>query len=112
MRKTAFLITQAFVDHPYRTIKRQWGFDHIMTKKVIKAASTDLELMALAYNLRRMFNLGVELKTRFYSLQTALLKLLVRLLSYLNQRIIFSYKNHQFKFYGLKTKNPLSLIHK
>ncbi|WGH76715.1 transposase [Tenacibaculum tangerinum] len=24
---------QALVEHPFGTIKRQWGFDHIMTKK-------------------------------------------------------------------------------
>lgn len=53
---------RALVEHPYGTIKRQWGFDHIMTKKGIPAASADLGLIALAYNLRRMFNMGMELK--------------------------------------------------
>ena len=54
---------QALVEHPYGTIKRQWGFDHIITKRGIKAASADLGLMLLAYNLKRLFNLQVPFKT-------------------------------------------------
>ena len=49
---------QALVEHPFGTIKRQWGFDHILTKRGIKAASADFGLIALAYNLRRLFNLS------------------------------------------------------
>jgi len=52
---------QALVEHPFGTIKRQWGFDHIMTKKGIQAASADLGLIAIAYNLRRLFNLKTAL---------------------------------------------------
>jgi len=52
---------QALVEHPFGTIKRQWGFDHIMTKKGIQAASADLGLIAIAYNLRRLFNLKIAL---------------------------------------------------
>lgn len=48
---------QALVEHPFGTIKRQWGFDHIMTKRGIEAASADFGLIAIAYNLRRLFNL-------------------------------------------------------
>ncbi len=48
---------QALVEHPFGTIKRQWGFDHIITKRGIHAASADVGLMALAYNLKRMFNI-------------------------------------------------------
>ncbi|UOY05796.1 IS1182 family transposase [Muricauda sp. SCSIO 64092] len=49
---------QAIVEHPFGTIKRQWGFDYIITKKGIASASADFGLTALAYNLKRMFNLG------------------------------------------------------
>src|SRR5690625_6632076 len=48
---------QAIVEHPFGTIKRQWGFDHIMTKKTIKRASADIGLVFVAYNLRRIFNI-------------------------------------------------------
>ncbi len=52
---------QAIVEHPYGTIKRQWGFSYILTKKFIKRAEADVGLMFTAYNLRRIFNiLGKE----------------------------------------------------
>jgi hypothetical protein len=48
---------QAIVEHPYGTIKRQWGFNYILTKKGIKRASADVGFMLVAYNLRRILNL-------------------------------------------------------
>nr|WP_299204019.1 hypothetical protein [uncultured Brumimicrobium sp.] len=50
------------VEHPYGTIKRQWGFDHIMTKKGLQRAEADFGLIALAYNLKRVLNLEVTAK--------------------------------------------------
>lgn len=38
-------------------IKRQWGFDHIITKKTKKRASADVGLIYIAFNLRRIFNI-------------------------------------------------------
>jgi len=48
---------QAIVEHPYGIIKRQWDFYYIMTKKSIKRASSDVGLIFVAYNLRRVMNL-------------------------------------------------------
>ncbi len=48
---------QAIVEHPYGTIKRQWGFSYISTKKYIKRASADVGFMFIAYNLRRIMNI-------------------------------------------------------
>jgi transposase len=48
---------QAIVEHPYGTIKRQWGFSYIITKKGISRASSDVGLMLVAYNLRRIVNI-------------------------------------------------------
>jgi hypothetical protein len=45
------------VEHPYGTIKRQWGFNYILTKKGIAMASSDVGLMFIAYNLRRIGNI-------------------------------------------------------
>ena len=42
------------VEHPFGVLKREWGFDHIMT---MKRASADVGLIFSAYNLRRIFNL-------------------------------------------------------
>lgn len=48
---------QAIVEHPFGTIKRQWGFDHILTKRGRKSASADVGLIFIAYNLRRIWNI-------------------------------------------------------
>ena len=48
---------QAIVEHPYGTIKRQWGFSYILTKKGKKRASADVGLMFVAYNIRRIMNI-------------------------------------------------------
>ena len=48
---------QAIVEHPYGTLKRQWGFSYILTKKGIGRASSDVGFMFIAYNLRRIVNI-------------------------------------------------------
>ncbi|PKQ60727.1 hypothetical protein BZG01_20540 [Labilibaculum manganireducens] len=53
---------QAIVEHPYGTLKRQWGFDHIVTKKGMARASADVGLLMTAYNLRRLINI-IGIKT-------------------------------------------------
>jgi len=64
---------QALVEHPFGTIKRQWGFDHIITKKGIKAASADMGLIAIAYNLKRLFNLKVDMKSLISAIKPVVL---------------------------------------
>ena len=64
---------QSIVEHPFGTMKRQWGFDHIMTKKTMKHASADVGLIFIAYNLRRLITLIgiaglIELFSRFIDL--------------------------------------------
>ena len=59
--KALYKQRQAIVEHPYGTIKRQWGFSYIMTKNSSKRASADVGFMMTAYNLRRIINiLGIE----------------------------------------------------
>jgi len=48
---------QSIAEHPYGTIKRQWGFYYIITKKGIKHASADAGCMFVAYYLRRIMNI-------------------------------------------------------
>jgi hypothetical protein len=48
---------QAIVEHPYGTIKRQWGFNYILPKKGIARAGCDIGFMFIAYNLRRIGNI-------------------------------------------------------
>ncbi|MBW2252855.1 MAG: transposase [Deltaproteobacteria bacterium] len=48
---------QAIAEHPYGTIKRQWGFSYIQTKKFMSRASADVGLMFIAYTIRRIMNI-------------------------------------------------------
>ncbi|WP_206077633.1 IS1182 family transposase [Pontibacter sp. SGAir0037] len=45
---------QAIVEHPFGTLKRQWGYSYVLTKKGMGRASADVGLMLVAYNLRRI----------------------------------------------------------
>jgi hypothetical protein len=47
---------QAIIEHTYGTIKRQWCFSYICTKRGLKRASADVGLMFAALNLRRLLN--------------------------------------------------------
>jgi len=38
-------------------MKRAWGFDHIMTKKLKERASADVGFIFIAYNLKRIMNI-------------------------------------------------------
>lgn len=48
---------QAIVEHPFGTLKRQWSFDHVLTKKGMQRASADVGLMFIAYSLRRLITI-------------------------------------------------------
>ena len=48
---------QAIVEHPFGTIKRQWGFNYIVTKKGMDKAEADIGLIFLAYNFRRLLSI-------------------------------------------------------
>jgi len=48
---------QTIAEHPFGTIKRQWGFNYVLTKKEINRASADVGFMFIAYNLRRIVNI-------------------------------------------------------
>jgi hypothetical protein len=82
---------QALVEHPFGTMKRQWGFDHIMTKKTIKRASADVGFIFIAYNLKRIMNIIgleklIEIMARFsivFNLKRANYKLLKPKISWL-----------------------------
>lgn len=55
--KSYYKRRQAIVEHPYGTIKRQWGFNYIMTKKTMERASADVGLIMIAYNLKRLISI-------------------------------------------------------
>ena len=94
--KDTYKKRQAIVEHPYGTIKRQWGFSYIITKKYLHRANADVGLMMVAYNLKRIMNI-VGIKTfREYlynvislfirkTLKKELNKLILRILIFLKQ---------------------------
>ena len=90
---------QALVEHPFGTIKRQWGFDHIITKKGIAAATADFALIALAYNLKRLFNLGYTPKNSLLRIIHHLYKAFLREMSLLQMvNLHIQTKDHYSKF--------------
>jgi hypothetical protein len=48
---------QAIAEHPFGTIKRQWGFSYILTKRGLNRAGSDVGFMFIAYNLRRIISI-------------------------------------------------------
>ena len=63
---------QAIVEHPFGTIKRQWGYTHTLLKTIPKV-QTEFSIIMLAYNLKRSMSiLGAKglkeaLKRAFFS---------------------------------------------
>ena len=93
---------QAIVEHPFGTIKRQWGFNYIITKKYLERAEADFGFIITAYNLRRIISIIGITKLKeylvsifmfFYSKITHL-KLI---LSLINQTIKMTIKNSCYK---------------
>jgi transposase len=73
---------QSIIEHNYGTIKRQWNFHFILTKKYKHRAASDVGFMFIAYNLRRILNIvgleefGKYLKELSRALKSHILKLL------------------------------------
>lgn len=88
---------QSLVEHPFGTMKRQWGFDYIMTKKTIKHAAADVGFIFIAYNLKRLLNIiGVkQLTTIFFLLITSIHQHIARIALSLGQRDLLN-KTHSF----------------
>ena len=85
---------QSIVEHPYGTIKRQWGFYFVITKKGIKRASADVGLMFIAYNLRRLMNIIDQTVFKKFLKELALLfdeiPALVKVISFKISHLVFS----------------------
>jgi transposase len=68
-KKDIYKRRQAIVEHPYGTIKRLWGFNYILTKQGMDRASSDVGLMFVVYNLRRLINIiGFEAFRKYLKL--------------------------------------------
>lgn len=99
---------QAIVEHPYGTIKRQWGFSYIITKKYKKRAEADIGLIFTAYNLRRLINiLGTEaLKAYLENIISLYIKFIHKLRLKISRfKQFYFYRN----FYSLNSKQSLKI---
>jgi len=106
---------QALVEHPFGTMKRQWGFDHIMTKKTKARASADVGLMFIAYNMRRIINIiGKERLMAFLRIQLAAIiasKATIRVYqSILSEINLVLAQIHKLKIFSIRSCKNLSLI--
>jgi transposase len=64
---------QTIAEHPFGTIKRQWGFSYILTKRGINRATSDVGFMFIAYNFRRIINiLGHDLLKEYLRILVSL----------------------------------------
>ena len=99
---------QAIVEHPFGTIKRQWGFSYILTKKTKERASADTGFMMIAYNLKRILNIiGLKAFRAFLEAIYAALNRFLSLFRLFSAPIFFllvkSYDRTLFFFYLYKT---------
>lgn len=103
---------QAIAEHPYGTIKRQWGFNYIMTKKTIKRAESDVGLIFTAYNFRRILNIiGIEALRKYFPFVLMLKRTFLSSLEAFWQQIIFFTKTLTQKPNRLIIKIFASFIH-
>ena len=97
---------QAIVEHPYGTLKRQWGFSYILTKKGMNRASSDVGFMFIAYNLRRLGNiLTRDLLKEYLSILVSLFLTIYDL----QRGILMQYKRSVFIEQVLESKNQALL---
>ena len=75
LEKEKYLLRQEIVEHPFGTVKRQWGFDYILLKGLEKNEA-DFGLIFTVYNLRRIITIiGIdELKRRLQGALHAFLR--------------------------------------
>jgi hypothetical protein len=117
--KETYKRRQAIVEHPYGTIKRQWGYSYIMTKQFMHRASSDVGFIMTAYNLRRIINiLGKDVFRQYLeNMRTRFLHIFIRfrLMSSpplggpVGQIWLNFVKSMKFEFSGNKTN--LKIVH-
>jgi len=100
---------QAIVEHPYGTLKRQWGFNYIITKKSMKKASADVGLMLTAYNLRRIINIiGIKEMKAWLSIFSTVYYQICRQISL--HRLILNHLIIQFENQSIIFERPLKSL--
>jgi len=101
--KDTYKRRQSIVEHPFGTIKRQWGYSYILTKQGKERASADVGLMFTAYNLRRIINiLGHEMFKKYlmmlvFSFLDIFKLIWLKILNYKHANFIQKYSSINFE---------------
>uniref|UniRef100_UPI0032178598 transposase n=1 Tax=uncultured Draconibacterium sp. TaxID=1573823 RepID=UPI0032178598 len=106
---------QAIVEHPFGTIKRQWGFNYIITKKYIEKAEADFGFIMVAYNLKRLINiLGINELRKYlasiFSILCSEIALFHLFLNQINQILKKTMKNPTAESHSPNILNPTKTI--
>ena len=100
---------QSIVEHPYGTIKRQWGFSYILTKKGMERASSDVGFMFIAYNLRRLINIiDAELLKKYLRMLVLLFSTLLRQIRL--QKLKYNEPNFFTKLFQINFETSLNQL--
>ena len=71
--KNYYRLRQSIVEHPFGTIKRQWGYSYTLLKGLEKVGG-EFDLICLCYNIRRSISI-IGVKGLIERLKTAFLKI-------------------------------------
>ena len=99
----AYKKRQAIVEHPYGTIKRQWGFNYITTKRTKTRAKADVGFIFIAYNLTRIWNILKEKQNNINAFLKTIILRIDATISHLNQFVLVKTKLKIETNFTLKT---------
>jgi hypothetical protein len=88
----AYKKRQAIVEHPNGTIKGQWGFNHITTKKTKTRAKADVGFIFIVYNLTRIWNILKEQRNNTYDLLKIIILCINTSISHINEFVMIKTK--------------------
>jgi transposase len=99
----AYKKRQAIVEHPYGTIKRQWGFNHITTKRTKSRAKADVGFIFIAYNLKRIWNILKEKQNNIYTFLKTIKLSIDTSIRHINDFVLIKTKLEMVMLFGLKS---------
>ena len=98
----AYKKRQAIVEHPYGTIKRQWGFNYITTKRTKTRAKADVGFIFIAYNLTRIWNILKEKQNNTNTFLKARIQSIGDCIKHPNEFVLIKIKFKMVTLFGLK----------
>ena len=101
--KEKSLRRQAIAEHPFGTIKRQWGYNYLLLKG-LERTDGELGLIFLCYNIKRVMNIfGIkDLISKLSTCYNKLTEILAILSNYMNTKYLI-HKNIAYNKVRLKS---------